>query len=130
METYIRPAQLGKYVSIGIPQRCKMSDSEESTGVILDCADKSFKWVNLNPDNNLMRFQYTSDRLAEGWNDETGTWNVYKPENLTINGNVNNINVPAWEEIDGLIGNVIGSNNLQGVHSEILKCVRMLSLRR
>lgn len=119
-----RPAQLGKYVSIGIPQRCKMSDSEESTGVILDCADKSFKWVNLNPDNNLMRFQYTSDRLAEGWNDETGTWNVYKPENLTINGNVNNINVPAWEEIDGLIGNVIGSNNLQGVHSEILKCVK------
>ena len=115
---------MGKYVSIGIPQRCKMSDSDKSTGVILDCSNKQFKWVNLNPDDNLMKFDYTTDRDLEGWNEKTGTYLVYKPDSINIGGSVTNVNVPAWEEIDNLIGGVITSNNLQQIHGEILKNIK------
>lgn len=119
-----RPAQMGKYVSIGIPQRCKMSDSEKSTGVILDCSNKQFKWVNLNPDDNLMKFEYTTDRDSEGWNEKTGTYLVYKPSSISLSGSITNVNVPAWEEIDNLINGVITSNNLQQIHGEILKNIK------
>lgn len=116
-----RPAQIGKYVSIGIPQKCKMSDYDKSTGVVYDCVSKQFKWVDLNPDDNLMKFVYTPIREDEGWNQGTGTWSVYKPENLSIAGGVRDIKIPAWEEIGNLIDNIIIENNLQGIHSEVLR---------
>ena len=72
-----KPAQNGKFISIGVPQRCKMSDSEYSTGIVLDPKNKSWKWVNLNPNDNLMKFKYTDVREDEGWDPNTGTWNVY-----------------------------------------------------
>ena len=116
-----KPAQNGKFVSIGIPQRCKMSDCEYSTGIVLEPLKKSWKWVDLNPHDNLMKFQYTDKRDEEGWNDETGIWSVYKPANQSISGGVKDIEIPAWEEIEHLTDNIIISNSLQGVHSEVIQ---------
>lgn len=119
-----RPGQIGKYVSIGIPQKCKVSDSDKATGVIYDCQTKQFKWVDLNPNDNLMKFIYTPIRDDEGWNPNNGIWSIYKPSNLSISGGIRDIKVPAWEEINNLIDNIIVSNNLQVVHSEVLRNLR------
>lgn len=123
-----KPGQIGKYISIGIPQRCKMSDGEVLTGVIVDCLDKSWKWVNLDPHNTLMKFQYTNVREEEGWDSLNSTWKIFKPENLgTINSSGSNIKVPAWQEVDNLISSIIISNNLQQVHGEVLKNLKDIS---
>lgn len=119
-----RPGQIGKYISIGIPQKCKMSDSDEMTGIVYDCITKQYKWIDLNPSNNLMRFTYTSSLESEGWDSKAGIWSVYKPENQSIAGGVRDIKIPAWEEINNLIDNIIISNNLQKVHSEVLRNLR------
>lgn len=122
-----KAASIGKYVSIGTPQKCKMSDSNDSTGVIFDCVTKNWKWVNLNPFDNLMKFEYTSNRNAEGWDSNSKTWYVYKPTNLGIGTNgVRDIKVPAWKEIENLVDNIIIDNGLQDVHSEVLKNIKNL----
>ena len=119
-----RAASIGKFVSIGIPQRCKMSDSDKQTGVIYDCVTKQYKWVDLNPSNNLMKFQYSTDQDKEGWDSNSGIWTVYKPNNHTISsdGTVD-IVVPAWQEVDNLIKYIIDANNLQRIHGEVLKSI-------
>lgn len=120
-----KPDTIGKYVSIGIPQRCKMSDGEANTGVIFDCETKKWKWVDLNPLQNLMKFEYTSIREEEGWNDILNTWKVYKPSNLGLtNSGIRDIKIPAWEEIDHLINSIIIENNLSEIHGEILKNIK------
>ena len=115
-----RAAQLGKYVSIGVPQKCKMGDSDDATGVVLDCASKSWKWVNLNPNDNLMKFAYTTDLNFEGWHEEDHTWYVYKQENAVISSD-GSIRLDAQNEINSMIGDAIMQSNLQGVHTEVLK---------
>ena len=123
-----KPGQVGKYVSIGIPQRCKMSDGEDLTGVIYDCITKEWKWVNLDPHGATMRFQYTPTREEEGWHNDIGTWKIYKPENLGIKDNaVKDIKVPAWQEVENLITGIILSNGLGEVHGEVLKNIKDIS---
>ena len=123
-----KPGQVGKYVSIGIPQRCKMSDGEDLTGVIYDCTTKEWKWVNLDPHGATMRFQYTPAREEEGWHNDIGTWKIYKPENLGIKDNaVKDIKVPAWQEVENLITGIILSNGLGEVHGEVLKNIKDIS---
>lgn len=121
-----RPAQLGKYVSIGIPQRCKMGDSDKATGVIYDTQTKSFSWVDLDPQGKLMKFEYTPIREEEGWKQDIGTWKVYKPEQFSLSGasQREEIKVPRWEEIGHLIDGIIIENGLENVHSEVLKNIR------
>ena len=116
-----KAAAAGKYVSIGIPQRCKMGDSENQTGIVFDCQTKAYKWTNLNPRNNLMQFQYTVEREKEGWDSNTGVWSVYKPATLGLGLDQKDVKVPAWEEIDNLINGIIVANNLQRVHGEVLQ---------
>ena len=116
-----KAAAAGKYVSIGIPQRCKMGDSENQTGIVFDCQTKAYKWTNLNPRNNLMQFQYTVEREKEGWDSNTGIWSVYKPATLGLGLDQKDVKVPAWEEIDNLINGIIVANNLQRVHGEVLQ---------
>lgn len=115
---------IGKYVSIGVPQKCKMGDSDESTGVVYDCTTKQYNWVNLNPDDNLMKFEYTPILEQEGWNEENHTWYVYKQELNSFNGA--SVRVSAWENISALIEETIAKANLQGVHGEVLKQVKDL----
>lgn len=118
-----RAAKKGKYVSIGVPQKAKMGDSDEATGVILDTSTKKWDWVNLNPNNNLMKLEYTEDKDKEGWSGSEGIWRTYKPANQTLQGNTKIINIPAWDNIAKLIDGSIKSNSLSHVHSEVLKSV-------
>lgn len=119
------PAQLGKYVSIGVPQRCKMGDSEVSSGVVFDTITKSWEWVNLNPNDNLMKFIYTPNLEEDNlWNPETKTWLVYKrPDSDLVSGTVDSTKLPAWEEVNALIDQAIINNGLQDIHTEVLSCV-------
>lgn len=119
-----KAGSIGKYVSIGVPQKCKMGDSDESTGVVYDCVSKQYAWVNLNPDDNLMKFEYTPILEQEGWNDANHTWYVYKQELNNVPGQ--NVKVSAWENISALIDETIARANLQGVHGEVLKQVKDL----
>lgn len=115
-----RPAKSGKFVSIGIPQKCKMGDTDKSTGIVFDCPTQTYQWVNLNPHDNLMKFQYTTDRQREGWNKNSGIWYVYKPANVTVNSGQSTINIPAWTEIDNLVTGIIQESGLQDLHSRVL----------
>lgn len=120
-----RPAQLGKYVSIGIPQRCKMGDCDKATGVIYDTSTKGWSWVDLDPQGKLMKFEYTPIREEEGWIQDIGTWKVYKPQQFTLSGTQRDeIKVPRWEEIGHLIDGIIIENGLENVHSEVLKNIK------
>lgn len=110
----------GKLVSIGIPQKAKMGDSDQLTGIILDCFSKQWKWVNLNPNDNLLKLQYTQDKDQEGWHPEIGTWLTYKPTTQYVQGNTKTIQIPAWENVQKLIENSIAFNRLDNVHSKVL----------
>ena len=119
-----RPANSGKFVSIGIPQKCKMGDFDSATAIVFDCKAKQYKWVDLNPHDNLMKFQYTTERSKEGWNSSTGIWSVYKPATIEVNSGQTTINIPAWTEIDSLVNNVIQQANLTDLHKKVLTDLR------
>ena len=115
-----RAATIGKYVSIGVPQKCKMGDSDDATGIVFDTLTKTWDWINLNPEDNLMKFSYTTDLNFEGWHEEDHTWYVYKQENATVNAD-GSIRLDALDEINKMIDDAIIQSNLQGVHTEVLK---------
>lgn len=123
-------AKRDKYVSIGIPQRCKMGDSELSSGVIYDTVTKSWEWVNLNPKENLLKMQYTDNPEIEGYHLETNTWLIYQPSNVSrTETGVRNIIIPEWEKIEKLTQDIIVNNGLANVHSEVLRnCKNLESL--
>lgn len=117
-----KAARIGKYVSIGIPQKCKMSDSDELTGFIYDCITHQCDWVNLNPFDNLMKFRYTNDSSLEGWDPGTKTWSIYQPITINTSGNSGQIvNIPNWTMIEQLINSLIINYELTGVHDQVLK---------
>ena len=123
-----KPDQTGKYVSIGIPQRCKLGDSDKCTGIIFDCDLKKWKWTDLNPQDNLLKFRITHERDEEGFDQATNTWSVYRPDNLTMDasGNITGIQVPEWSKVDELIQKIIDQNDLSEIHGEILNNVHDL----
>lgn len=117
-----RMAQSGKFVSIGVPQKCKMGDSDDASGVVYDCVDKTWKWVNLNPFDNLMKHKYTSDLDQVGWNELEKTWYQYQASNVISNSSgVNEIQIPVWDDINNLINDIISCNGLQSLHTTILE---------
>lgn len=111
--------QIGKYVSVGCTQRCKLSDPEEASGVVLDCQSKSWKWVDMNPDNNLIKFKTTTDMDEDGWHEDENTWYIHKQE-ITFTDETGRLKVDAWEEINALVENAINQSGLQHVHQEVL----------
>lgn len=114
-------AQIDKFVSIGVPQKCKMGDSDDASGVVYDCINKTWQWVNLNPHDNLMKHKYTSDINLEGWHQDENTWYQYKPSNIGISSNgVNEIQIPVWDDINNLINDIILQANLGPVHQSII----------
>jgi len=119
-----RMAQTGKYVSIGPSQKCKMGDSDSASAVVFDCTTKKWEWINLDPKNKLMKFEYTPDLDLEGWVEEKNTWLVYKQDNSELLGVNQNIKLSAWEEIGTLINDAIVKSGLQNVHAEILKNIK------
>ena len=115
----------GKYISIGIPQKCKMGDSDDATGVVITPGLSHWEWVNLNPNNNLMKFVYTADLdMADTWDEKSMTYYVYKQDASEIDLSQQMIRVAAWEEIEGMINEAIAVNNLQGVHQEVLRNIK------
>lgn len=121
-----KPAQQGKYVSIGIPQRCKMTDSEVCTGVLLDCSQKSWKYVNLNPDDNLMKFTYTNDPEDEGWDSTNGVWKVFKRDTSNTVDPGTGVVVSEWEKIESLVNEAIVKAGLEKVHTQVLSGIKDL----
>lgn len=116
-----RMGTIGKYVSIGIPQRCKLSDSEDLSGVVLDCDSGQWKWVNLNPFDNIMKFVVTDDvTLQDKWDKDTLTWYVYKSENPILIADGNNVKINSWSEVENLIDEAVVKSDLQGIHGEVL----------
>lgn len=116
-----KSGSIGKYVSIGCCQRCKLSDPEEATGIVLDTANKKWSWVNLNPHDNLMKFATTTNLDEEGWHDSEKTWYVYKQESSILGQDQGgNVKLNAWEEISGLVDDAIVKSGLSGVHQEVL----------
>lgn len=116
-----RAASLGKYVSIGVPQKCKLGDSDDSTGVVLDCISGNYKWVNLNPHDNLMKFVVTDDvTLQDKWDKDTLTWYVYKSADSIFNSADGNVKINTWNEVENLIEDAVVKTGLQGIHGEVL----------
>ena len=115
-----RPDRAGKYISIGIPQRCAMGDSKDCTGVIIDPVQKVWKHVDLNPDDNLLKFEYIKDQRLEGYHAANNTWYIYQPDKSIIPG-ASAASTQLWAEVDGLIDGVIQKENLQVIHAEVLR---------
>lgn len=116
-----RPAQIGKYVSIGIPQKCKMGDSDDATGVIYDTRSGLWYHVDLDPGRTLMKFSYTTNKDLEGWDEASGTWQVYKADTSGLSGKTTgSVNVPAWSEVNQLLEGLIGEAGLSGIHSQVV----------
>lgn len=119
-----KKASLGKYVSIGIPQKCKQGDSDEATGVVLDCATKSWDWVDLNPDNNLLKMGWTENESEGGWHPETLTWLEHRRTMTKIvDGQVVRVDNPA-DKVEELFKQYISANALENVHAAVLKEVK------
>lgn len=118
------PGAKGKYVSIGVPQMCKLSDSPNATGIILDTDTKQYKWVDLNPHKNLITFTKTDKlELSDVWDSTTKTYYVYeRPANIDPTTGIN-VSIPVWTEVETLVNSAIVANNLQNVHNEVLKYI-------
>ena len=115
-----RMAALGKYVSIGVPQKCKLGDSDDSSGVVFDCVTKSYTWVNLNPNDNLMKFVVTDDvTMQDKWDPDTLTWYVYKSADSAFAAD-GNVKINTWNEVENLIEDAVIKTNLQAIHGEVL----------
>lgn len=111
--------QIGKYVSVGCCQRCKLGDQVEATGVVVDFDNLTWDWIDLNPKDNLMKFEVTDVLDQEGWDASRNTWYVYKQDTSLLDSN-GTLKVEAWKEIDALVTNAIISSGLGDVHGKIL----------
>lgn len=104
-------------VMCGTPVQNKISDQIESTAIIWNPEDNSWKVVNIDPENELLKIKYTSDKSSEGFLDNY--YYVYKPSSKTTDsGEV--INIPQWEEINDLVEKIILENDLSSIHSKVL----------
>lgn len=115
-----KAAQKGKYVSIGNGQRCKMGDDPKATGIVLDFTTKEYYWVDLNPNDNLMKFEYTDQKEKEGWDKDAGTWFVYNPTITMVSNGSKQTQLQNWKNIDTLIDSNIKECGLEDIHSEVL----------
>lgn len=121
-----KPGQAGKFVSIGIPQRCKMGDSDIASGIVFDTSNKSWSYVNLNPKDNLLKFEYTNIKNLEGYYQDTNTWVTYKPDTVLINSAQDGQESNTIKEINEYIDNVLGMPEYSGIHSEVLRNISTL----
>ena len=115
-----RPAQKGKFVSIGVPQKCKLQDSDFQTGVVYDCLGKTWERVDLNPHDNLIKFAVTTDKDKKGWCQEEYTWYDLKPQTLITGEVVNGIPMPSWNDLEHLVLEAVQRNGLDEIHKEVM----------
>lgn len=114
----------GKMVSIGSCQQNKLGDQMESTAIVWNPIDNSWKCIDLDPNHKLLRLRYTPDRSKEGFDPNENYYNIYRP--IKIESSESDIiNIPKWAEISELVDKVIYDNGLILVHEEVLKHVKM-----
>lgn len=117
------PGRNGKYVSIGVPQQNKLDDCEKSTGIVFNTITKQWDWVDLNPQDNLLKFRRTNDNLLDGYDKNTNTWLVYQPANVADNGTIDTSKLGGWTDITSLSESIISEYDLVSIHNTILsKC--------
>ena len=116
-----KPGQAGKFVSIGIPQRCKMGDSEILSGIVFDTTSKKWEYVNLNPQDNLLKFAYTNQKDLEGYYPDTNTWVTYKPDTVLVNSAQAGQESNTIREINSYIDTVLSLPEYVDIHSEVLR---------
>lgn len=119
-----RHFSIGKMVSIGSCIQNKLGDQCESTAIVWNPNDNSWKCINLDPNNRLLKLRYTSNRELEGFDPNENFYNVYRPINFNKNNGSDVINVPKWSEISMLVDDIIHCNGLDQVHSEVLRNCR------
>lgn len=115
-----RPAEKGKFISIGIPQKCKLQDSDVQTGIVYDCLGKTWKRIDLNPHDNLIKFAVTTDKDKKGWCQENYTWYDFKPQTLVTGEIVNGIPMPSWNDLEHLVVEAVQRNGLDKIHKEVM----------
>ena len=104
-------------VMCGTPVQNKLGDQLESTAIIWDPSDNSWDVVNIDPEDELFKMKYTSDKSMEGFIDNY--YYVYKPASkITDSGEV--INIPQWEEVNELVEKIIHDNKLSEIHNKVL----------
>lgn len=115
---------IGKMVSIGSCVQNKLGDQEKSTAIVWNPNDNSWKCIDLDPTNQLLRLRYTSDRNREGFDPNENYYNVYKPVKF-VSTDSNVINIPKWSEISELVDKVIEDNGLGVIHHEVVSKCKM-----
>lgn len=113
----------GNMVSIGSCQQNKLGDQMESTAIVWNPNDNSWKCIDLDPDKKLLRLRYTFDKNKEGFDPDENFYNVYRPKKI-INQSSDVINIPKWSEISDLTEKIIRENGLSEIHNEVLKNCR------
>jgi ABC-type lipoprotein export system ATPase subunit len=112
-----RHFSFGNIVMCGTPVQNKMGDQLESTAIVWDPSDNSWEVINIDPEDELFKMKYTSDKSMEGFIDNY--YYIYKPSSkVTDSGEV--ISIPQWEEVNDLVENIISSNNLSDIHNKVL----------
>lgn len=112
-----RHFSFGNIVMCGTPVQNKMGDQLESTAIVWDPSDNSWEVINIDPEDELFKMKYTSDKSMEGFIDNY--YYVYKPSSkVTDSGEV--ISIPQWEEVNDLVEKIIQENNLIDIHSKVL----------
>lgn len=114
----------GKLVSVGTPQMGKVSDQQMSTGIVFNTFTKVWKVVDLDPEQELFRLQYTREKSEEGFSEDGRIYRIYKPATITTDDGRNTIVIPQWDEINSLITGVIESNGLDELHSKVVSLAK------
>lgn len=111
---------IGNMVSIGSCVQNKLGDQPKSTAIVWNPNDNSWKCIDIDPNNRLLRLRYTKDKDKEGFDTNENYYNVYRPALLDKNDS-DVINIPKWAEINELVNRIIKDNNLDIIHNEVLK---------
>jgi DNA repair exonuclease SbcCD ATPase subunit len=115
-----KKAVKGKLVSIGTPQMGKVSDQQESTAVVLHTDTKTWEHIDLDPEEELFRLQYTRVKAEEGFTEDGRIYKIYKPVTIKTDDGRSQIVIPQWDEINSLITGVIEKAGLQELHSQVV----------
>lgn len=115
---------VGKMVSIGSCVQNKLGDQEKSTAIVWHPDDNSWEVVDIDPNNELLRLRYTSNRTLEGFDSNENYYNVYKPAKF-VSSDSNVINIPKWSEISELVDKVIDDAGLSFIHKDVIANCKM-----
>lgn len=111
---------IGKFVSICNPIQKDMSSAESGSMIVYDTLTKIWNRVKTDePHTKYLRIEYTRDPKEEGWASPI-LYKIFKPVDTSSSGEVYEVPVPEWSEIDELINKVVEHRGFQELHNEVL----------